>query len=127
MGLEVVRRQFGLKTYWRYRDDIFIVIKPEKLDPFINALKNRARFYNLELEVSSNTKVDYLDLTIFKGRGWQSTRLLDFCPRVRDSQKAVPLSQDSAHPPNIHWNWPLNLLRQKAQASSSLELFFITV
>ena len=86
----------------RYIDDI-LCIWPGPLSEFKKFLKylNDAHPTIKFTSEYSNTEVDFLDLTIYKGPRYQTSHLLDIKPFFKPTNKFQYLQYNSAHPKNV--------------------------
>ena len=109
-----------LAVWLRYRDDIFVVYR--EFEPWrrtFESIKMRAsKIWSLEVEEINRYKIDFLDVTMFKGRQWSRNGILDRRPFVKPSSRAAPLGVDSAHP-KFTQQWVLANVSRLANNSSS--------
>ena len=98
--------------YLRYVDNmLFILNDPQRQEPLIDDLNCLLHLhYQVKREEGSSYRVEFLDVSIFKGHGFAASGLLDFAPLFRD--KGVPLGHDSAHPTSVLESWPLAYLHR---------------
>ena len=112
-------RQFGIKTWLRYRDDIFLVASDmHLLQQFFCMLRAAlSGIWCIEAELVSKHSVPFLDIEIFKSRGHLSWR-----PYSKPSKIPIPLSQESGHPSFVHL-WPIAQPSRLARNSSHVSDF----
>lgn len=109
-----VHRRFGVKKWWRFKDDVLIVVKPICRQELLHLIQNRADpdFVVVEDHCSS-VSVDFLSVRVEVNRsGRESTG-----PVLRPP--AVPLSVSSAHPASVHCRWPTGFARSLMLLCSS--------
>ncbi len=91
---------FGIRHYWRYRDDILLVIKAAKVDRFKLLFAARSQpVFHIVFDPAGR-QATFLSLNVEA----TPTGLLQIAPRLR--APAVPLSLSSAHPYHVHRRWP---------------------
>ncbi|MFM7989012.1 MAG: hypothetical protein ACKPKO_57835 [Candidatus Fonsibacter sp.] len=122
--LDTYRDRYGLKTYLRYRDDIF-VIGTNTLDMFRFWIhvERVSKPYGVKMEQVSTSGVDMLDIHVFKGPGWSVSGFLDYRPLIKTTSLGIPLSCDSAHHHAIHSSWTHAEIKRLRCRSSSLDDF----
>ena len=99
---QILEKAERILTWWRYRDDILVIYDGnrnqfEKLVAFINTLHPTLKF----TYEASETSINYLDLTIFKGERFRSTGILDTNVYTKPTETYQYLHNMSAHPPHI--------------------------
>ena len=124
-----IRRRFNIRTYFRFKDDMFFIIGGDRdtRKVFYEELKTRAGFFKLKWETIHRTSVDFLDLNIFKGPRWHSTGVLDYFVKVKTSALGIMLSSSSAHHPSVHMTWPKARVSSIRSRCSSKHLANISV
>lgn len=92
-----------IKQYYRYIDDIFLIWTGPRivLDLFIENINSKSSL-TLEIIEYSNTKVNYLDITIYKE--YNTNRLFTSLYH-KPISKFTYLSPSSCHPPHILSGW----------------------
>ena len=85
----------------RYIDDILCIWPgpPDSLKEFIRFLNGSHRTIKFTYECSETT-VDFLDVTIYKGKRYHNTGILDFKPFFKKTNKFQYLEYSSSHPRN---------------------------
>ena len=75
-----VQRAFGIIFYCRFKDDGFFIIDTPraKLLEFCEQFKRKSAYFRIVFDSASTLEADMLDLTLFKGPGWQANGRLDF-------------------------------------------------
>eukprot|EP00929_Paragymnodinium_shiwhaense_P065148 TRINITY_DN32696_c0_g1_i1.p1 TRINITY_DN32696_c0_g1~~TRINITY_DN32696_c0_g1_i1.p1 ORF type:complete len:261 (-),score=3.42 TRINITY_DN32696_c0_g1_i1:162-944(-) len=117
-----VWRSYGITTWLRYRDDVFLV-GDTTLGIYRFPLNFRQRIsscYTATTEAVSRKTVRMLDMEVYKHTSDGVARL-----RVRPFFKntnSVPLSFLSSHAPGVH-SWPMSEVRRVAKLSSTVEDF----
>lgn len=107
---------FGLLLWKRFKDDIICFIDPgtgEDTRPtntrlFWQSVRGSASKagYTLKVEVRSNS-VQYLNLCIYKGPRFRSSRVMDISIFQKPTRAPIKLSSASMHPRNVHMSWPV--------------------
>ena len=72
--------RYDISCVARYEDDIFIAMSsdPFAIDTLFPALTSRSGEYRLESASVSHFLIHFLDVTVFKGRRWESYGMVDF-------------------------------------------------
>ena len=100
-----------LRSYSRFKDDVFVIFKGNSLAChrwFQDFEKTCSNVFRLKLEQISETSVDVLDLTVFKGARWVKTGHLDTKPFFKPSHRGAVLGSSSSHPRTVHASWPIS-------------------
>ncbi len=105
--VDAAKKKFGIKSYYRFRDDIWILTnKPDLFDNWFHIFRRRCSdIFICQLEEISPKEVTMLavKISIVKNK---------FSIAPRDRQHDGPfLSKNSAHPPHVHKAWPFGVLR----------------
>ena len=93
-----VRREWHIKAYFRYRDDIFLIARGGngKLGTLAKHQKHVAVSYRspylIEGWVVSSESVVYLDTELYKGPRWKTVRKLNSRTHTKPSSLGFPLS-----------------------------------
>ena len=105
--LVTTRRAYEIKAYFRFRDDLFIAIggTASSRREFFHEVQRRSQFFKLEVESINSTKATMLDVTVFKGNGWQESECLDYVFYEKPTSIWTPLAPDSNHPLHVHASW----------------------
>ena len=64
-----------------------------------------------------------LDLTVYKGKQFAASNLLDIAMHVKATAQGVPLCFTSWHPRGIHLSWPLSRCLQYYRCTSSKDSY----
>ena len=108
-----IRTKFMIFEYLRFYDDIFIVARDGGgWKDFLKELSLRASFFKVELEGSSTTRIQMLDVSIYLGARYRASRKLDFVVCPKQTSIAVPLLPSSCHPTSVHRSWPRSTLQR---------------
>jgi len=112
-----IKEKFGILMYGRYRDDMFFIIERfgGNIVSCIEAWRQHAR--------KSPYRVDSLDITVFKGKRWQTCGILDIRPFSKPTSRHVPLASWSAHSRAVHRGWPVARIHS-LRAHSSCSAYF---
>ena len=88
-------------VYFRFLDDVFMIWTHgrEKLDQFLDILNNDNPCIKLKAEIS-DISVDFLDVTIFKGKRFDQERKLDTKVYHKPTDTLQLLHKTSYHPPH---------------------------
>ena len=117
-----VRRRFHVAHYWRYRDDILIVMDEgtEFSDTFIKIVKEKSGYYKLKSEEEGNT-VSFLEFQVEIKGG-------KLIPHVslKPTTMVVPLHTTSSHPLAVHYGWP-NATIKRIRALASGQKNFLNI
>ena len=116
---------FGIKAYWRFKDDILIIGSSRELaGRFVSELKGvdahgnviRPSPFKIKCEAVSKHRVEFLELVIWKGQG-----RFEYAPRFKSTALNVPkLNHESAHWSSVHRTWPIGFLRKKLLLTRSV-------
>ena len=89
--------------YYRFLDDIFGIWEHSKEDfqEFINILNTHHRSITIKY-VTSTEKIDFLDVTAFKGPNFNTTGKLDFKVYFKETDTHALLHKTSFHPPHTY-------------------------
>ena len=102
------RTKYSILHYSRFKDDGLIILggsSASRLE-FMREFKRRSRFFKIVVESISETCATMLDVSLFKGKRWKFTGILDHTIHYKDTSQWLPLSAQSAHPNNVHSSWP---------------------
>ena len=114
-----VKHRHGVKAYFRYRDDIYILIKPDSLAlaGYIKGIMDRTRgTYVVKIEALCVNDCPYLDVEMYIQNG-----VLEYRAFFKPTLQQCPLHFSSAHAPGVHW-WPLaEVLRVSRRCSTSVD------
>lgn len=83
-------------------------------------LKRVAAPYRLKVSCISADSIDFLDVTLFKGKQWRQSGILDSKPFVKPTRSDVYLSMLSMHPLSLHKAWPKGRCIHYEKVSSSV-------
>ena len=115
------RDQWGIRAYFRYRDDCFLVQRP-RYEGHYEDLKLQWSHSSCSFHVDkweySEESVVMLDAVIFK-QGF----FLAHKPHFKESSLGVPLAPDSLHQTNVHLAWMKSEIRRFSALSSDHDLF----
>ena len=117
------RNQCGILAFYRYRDDIFVILRDDisVVGDWFTSFKRRALPYKLELEKLSRKVVPFLDVEIsLKFDGYHST--LAITPYRKPTSCRIPLASDSAHHPSVHVPWPCAEIKRLLNNSSDIRI-----
>lgn len=108
----------------RYIDDILCIWPgpPSELESFMLYLNQCHPTIKFTYESSTNS-VDFLDLTIYKGRRHAASLILDFKPFFKSTNKFQYLQYTSAHPRGIFASLTKGELTRLLRACSSEETY----
>ena len=114
-------RDSRLRYYGRFKDDVFIVWRGsiESVTAWFEQFKRASPIFKLKLEDAAVSTVDYLDITISKGKHWKHTGFPDIAPYVKPSSRNPPLTSNSYHPRCQHASWPISRVRYYFDISTS--------
>ena len=118
------REKFGIIGYMRFKDDLLMVVDSTKSQrrEMVGEMRRHSRFFRLKVESIGQEETTFLDLRIYRGVRWQSTRKLDTSLYRKETSLWVPLSHASHHHPSVHKWWPLSEIRRiHSRCSSSFE------
>jgi len=116
---EANKAKFGIKTWLRYRDDIFMVGSSTSGARALFALIRHlvSGIWIIECELFSRSSIPFLDVEcIINGA------TIIFKPYSKPSKSSVPLNPSSTHPRHVH-GWPIGCLSSIARRSSLQEFF----
>ena len=97
---QILQQADHILTWWRYRDDI-LVIYESTLDNFKNLIHTMNQMHpTLKFTFeASDTSINYLDLTIFKGKRFRETGILDTKVYTKLTETYQYLHKTSSPPP----------------------------
>ena len=109
-----IQASHGVCGYFRYMDDLLIVVNGTSLQrqKFLRGLRERARFFRIQVESITSESVDYLDLRIYKGTRFHKTGYLDHEVFVKPTSVWQPLRRSSFHPASVHDAWPAMMVQR---------------
>ena len=109
---------YGVRGYWRYRDDILILgtwTSSRLVWQFVRRLQHLADYFAVKVETATwhpeEHSIDFLDMHTQPGFGCYKT-----VAKFKESSLARPLGEDSHHPPHVHLRWPQLMLKQAMKA-----------
>ena len=106
-SLVAMMAAYGVRGYWRYKDDILILATRGPLAwSFVRRLKELCSFFCLKVEDFDYFRIDYLDVHVCGDRQFYGTT-----PILKPTSLSRPLGEDSLHAPHIHQTWPIQFLR----------------
>ena len=99
---KILQQADHILTWWRYRDDILVLYSGE-LEDFKNLINTMNQLHpTLKFTYeASKTSIDYLDLTIFKGKRFRETGILDTKVYTKPTETYQFLHRTSSHPPHV--------------------------
>lgn len=99
----------GLLIYLRYHDDMLLVTSSRQIFEEVcgRVCELASPCYVIKVEEISEQSVCMLDMQIFKGRRFENSGKLDFCPYVKPTARHIPLGGESSHSAGIHMSWPV--------------------
>ena len=104
-----VMSEFGVRNYYRYRDDVLIrASRAERTMAwaFVRKLKQYAGYFDIKVEGVSYDEADYLNIAVRAGGATYFTKA-----QFKESSLGRPLGEDSVHPPKI-MHWPAAVLQR---------------
>ena len=119
--LQSVRTNLGIKAYFRFRDDLFMVIAStdgwagkfgKEWHQYIDAVNSP---YKLDPWELSSVSLSWLDVNVAFRPDLQR---MVFSPFIKPTSLAIPLSEDSEHHPSVHTSWPKAVLNRFSGNSS---------
>ena len=120
----------GILGYWRFKDDILVVVKQDHLSPFkawYEHMKEKSGSFKLEVETVNQDQATFLDLDLHvqtrKGVNGEPTFCIAFEPHFKKTSLGVPLSHTSSHPWHVHASWPFAELRRLRRLSSNFSAY----
>ena len=101
LELEFLNTTNNIINYWRYLDDCLIIYQgtEEELKTdiaYLNSMHPTIKF----TATISNTHIDYLDITIFKGNRFKESGILDIKMYTKNCETFMYLMPTSTHPPS---------------------------
>ena len=111
IALSTFRDLHGIKAYFRFKDDILILI--DVVDPDAHALKIKERLSSLSKEfklkmITVSRAVDFLDLSL----SFDLNGFLTYNVFIKESRIGRPLCVTSMHHPSVHLSWPVAEVRR---------------
>ena len=99
---KILQQADHILTWWRYRDDILVLYSGE-LEDFKNLINTMNQLHpTLKFTYEApKTSIDYLDLTIFKGKRFRETDILDTKVYTKPTETYQFLHRTSSHPPHV--------------------------
>eukprot|EP00438_Fugacium_kawagutii_P000047 Skav211389 [mRNA] locus=scaffold8085:1910:3208:+ [translate_table: standard] len=120
----------GILGYWRFKDDILIIVRSDCLRSFRNWFeqwKRRAGSFVLEVDTISQDETVFLDLDLQRrtnvGADGEASFTIAFSPHFKTTSLGVPLSHNSSHPWHVHASWPFAELRRLGRLSSDFSAY----
>ena len=104
------QRKYHVEFYARFRDDIIVVLGGDSQNrvEFAQVFKTYSKYFKLKIESISMTSAVMLDLTLYKGKRFAASQVLDVAMFSKATAQGVPLCHSSWHQPSIHMSWPLS-------------------
>lgn len=99
LELEFLNTTNKIENYWRYLDDgiiLFSGTKPE-LEELIKQLNKMHETIKFTATIS-DSEINYLDITIFKGKRFKESGILDIKIYVKECETFMYLNPTSTHP-----------------------------
>lgn len=111
--------ELGLLLYVRYHDDILAIFKsPWVARAFIEKLRRKASpAYVIEVDCASLTRVEMLDIEVYKTCDKSGIWRLEYRPYVKPTACHIPLHASSVHACSIHRAWPLAEIKRMSSRS----------
>ena len=107
VGLLPKLKRYGVKAYFRYRDDVFMIANDRTcLAQLGEDIRLLAGYFIVELEVCRDISVTFLDVEVIRDGSRYITR-----PYFKPSALRRPLGEDSLHLRRLHLCWPCNVVR----------------
>lgn len=107
--LPITMQTFGIIRYWRYFDDILIVLNHNdrvRIDRFFATFSSASECFIPDLEPVSNSSVSMLNMCVYIDcNSCLQTRAI-----FKSTSLGTPLSPSSAHAPHVHRSWPYSTL-----------------
>ena len=101
-------QSFGIKRYYRYRDDVLMICsRKQGTREFFKMLRGKVQPFKLQAEEVSRSSIRYLDLLLTK----TGTRFVAR-PAFKTTSLARPLDPTSAHPKFVHCRWPVGMVKR---------------
>ena len=124
----ILQQADHILTWWRYRDDI-LVIYDSHLEDFQNLIHSMNQMHpTLKFTFeASTTSINYLDLTIFKGKRFQETGKLDTKVYTKPTETYQYLHRTSSHPPHVFNAFIYGETLRYARNTNNVEDFTNTV
>ena len=99
---------FGVKRYYRYRDDVLMICsRKQGTREFFQTLRRMVQPFRIQVEEVNSVCVRYLDLLLTKS----GTRFIAQ-PAFKPTSLARPLDPASAHPKFVHCSWPVGMVKR---------------
>ncbi len=91
-----------LLLFLRFRDDVFAIFcgSQKECNMFVHDANSLHKSIQFNFEIS-NSKVNFLDVEIFKGERFQRSGILDCKTFFKPTNKFQYLHRESAHPPGV--------------------------
>lgn len=64
--MDLQKRGLLPKIWWRYVDDVFSVVKKQKIDDIIQLLNSQYQSINFTYEIENNNKLNFLDISLIR-------------------------------------------------------------
>ena len=114
-----VKQKLGIVSYFRYRDDILILVDGSSLQfhRFFKILQSKCGVWKLKVESISLDSVDFLDLHVQKSK-YNPCRL-EVGVFTKPTELRTALSPSSMHPISVHLAWPKGLAVRAARLCST--------
>ena len=100
LELEFLKTTNKILSYWRYLDDCLILFQGTKQEledhiKYLNTMHPTIKF----TATISDDHMDYLDITVFKGKRFKESGILDIKMYTKSCETFMYLNPDSTHPP----------------------------
>ena len=110
-------QHYGIRGFWRYKDDLLLVADANRVDRLVAIVKARAApLFEVVLDTINSKVIDFPSIRVFA----DSEGVVTACPVLRAA--AVPLSIASAHPRTCRLRWPTGYMRCSSLLCSSSAL-----
>ena len=100
LELKFLQNSKKILTYWRFLDDCLIIFSGTRteLEDHIKTLNTMHPTIKFTASIS-DTQIDYLDITIFKGDRFKETGILDVKIYTKPCETFMYITPTSTHPP----------------------------
>ena len=111
-------RSFGVRRYFRYRDDIIILGRHDQRKlvwNFVRRMFNEAGYFDMKVEDVSYGEAEFLDMSVQSSEGICYTKA-----KFKTASLSRPLGEDSLHSPFVHRTWPIAVIQNSLRACARL-------
>eukprot|EP00929_Paragymnodinium_shiwhaense_P116368 TRINITY_DN8583_c0_g2_i1.p1 TRINITY_DN8583_c0_g2~~TRINITY_DN8583_c0_g2_i1.p1 ORF type:complete len:222 (+),score=15.80 TRINITY_DN8583_c0_g2_i1:295-960(+) len=117
-----IQLEYAIHWYYRFKDDIilFSSMTDTQLDTFKVQAQAHSPHFVLEFESCTKHMAVFLDISLYKGKAWASTGVLDYSPYRKPTSLWRPLADTSAHHARIHDAWPKAMINRYAERCSKV-------